>query len=352
MNEKFTFDDVLIEPSFNTVSSRKDVDLSTKIGNIDLKLPVISANMDTVTEVKMAQAMHKHGGIGCLHRFSSVDESVFMAGALHNTPFIASIGLSDVERMRAKRLYGIGVRNFCIDVAHGASVAVVIMMDWMYETFGKDVTLIVGNFASSKSLNEFLKYSKNRPSAIKVGVGPGSACTTRIKTGCGYPQLSAVQDMAELASENDIAVIADGGMKTPGDIAKALAAGADAVMLGGMLAGTDETPGEVKGMPGEVDSYGNLVVYQQGPHKIYKGSASKESYKEQGKMDSWRTAEGKQFTVSYKGPVSNVLQDIEGGLRSAFTYVGAKNLTEFWNNATFIKVSPSTKVENGAHGEK
>lgn len=351
MQEKFTFDDVLISPQFNTVSSRKDVDLSTKLGDISLGLPVISANMNTITENKMIKAMDLAGGIGCLHRFSSIDETVFMVGALGDVPMIASVGISDVEKLRARRLYDIGVNKFCIDVAHGASLGVVEMMDWMYKEFS-DITVVVGNFASAQSLVEFLTHAEHTPSAIKVGVGPGSACTTRIKTGCGFPQLSAVQEIAQKADEYDIKTIADGGMKTPGDIAKALAAGADAVMLGGMLAGTDETPGQVYGMPGETDIYGNPVSYQQGPYKIYKGSASKESYKEQGKEDSWRTAEGKQFTVPYKGPVSSVLQDIEGGLRSAFTYVGAKDLTQFQNRAKFIRVTGSTVLENRPHGEK
>lgn len=347
---KLTFDDVLIEPSFNTISSRKDVDISTNIMNMDLKLPVISANMDTVTDGKMALAMHENGGVGCIHRFMSIeDQQSMMWGMVHNV--IISVGISDYEFKRAKTMYEMGYKRFCIDVAHGASIDVCLMLDRLhYEFKDDDVYIMVGNFATGKSLLNFIECAEFMPDAVKVGIGPGSACTTRIKTGCGYPQLSAIQDVVEMAKDMDIAVVADGGLRTPGDIAKALAAGADAVMLGGMLSGTDETPGEVLGLP--TDTQHGLAVSVNGPYKIYRGSASKESYEDQGKDQSWRTAEGEAFTVPYKGPVKNILQDIEGGLRSAFTYVGAKNLKEFQENANFVRISPSTVMENGAHGKK
>lgn len=175
-----------------------------------------------------------------------------------------------------------------------------------------------------------------------------SACTTRVKTGCGIPQLSAIMEVAN-HFKNHIhrpLIIADGGMKTSGDIAKALAAGADCVMLGGMLAGTDETPGEL--IESWADSFAGIKQY----HKKYRGSASKESYVDQGKDASYITAEGEAYTVNYKGPVKNILQDIEGGLRSALTYTGSKNIEEFQNNAEFVKITSNGKAESGAHGKK
>jgi len=350
---KLTFDDVLIEPKFNTVASRKDVDISSYVMHGELTLPVISSNMDTVTEYAMMMAMKRAGGIGCLHRFSSTEDLIDMIESrkknLDNN-YIASVGLSDYEFERAKALYKAGCLKFCIDVAHGASQAVCDMLDRLHHEFMDDhISIMIGNFATGDSLLKFVENSEFMPDAVKVGIGPGSACTTRTKTGCGFPQLSAIQDVSKMARDMDIAVIADGGMKTPGDIAKAIAAGADAVMLGGMLAGTDESPGKKKIITlHEAERLGlsNNAV------KIYRGSASKESYKDQGKDESWRTAEGESFFVPQKGPVDLILKDIEGGLRSALTYVGARNLEEFRENANFIQVSSSARIENGAHGKR
>lgn len=341
---KLTFDDVLIEPAFNTINSRKDVDISTKLMNLKLDIPVISSNMDTVTGPKMANTMESLGGIGCMHRFMDIEtQKELMTDVTKKT--IISVGISDYELERAKAMYEMGFKRFCIDVAHGASLGVCKMLDSIHETFkDDDVYVMVGNFATGKSFLEFLENCEFLPDAVKVGIGPGSACTTRIKTGCGYPQLSAIMDVHRSILSKDIDkihVVADGGMRTPGDIAKAIAAGADAVMLGGMLAGTDETPGDF-----ELVRRGNGVEEV----KKYRGSASKESYEDQGKDESWRTAEGVSFEVSAKGAVSHVLQDIEGGLRSAFTYVGTKNMYDFRTRSKFIRISTSTILENSAHG--
>lgn len=338
---KFTFNDVLIEPQFNTVESRKDVNLKSFIGGFILDIPVISANMDTITDSTMARTMCENGGIGCLHRFYSIEDNV--AEFKKYDRCIVSMGIGDQERERAKALYETGARSFCIDVAHGASKAVYDQLQWLCSEYS-DVQTMVGNFASPMSVMDFLEFDPcgHLPHAIKVGIGPGSVCSTRIKTGCGYPQLSAIQDIAtELKrSRFNIRVIADGGMKTPGDIAKALAAGADAVMIGGMLAGTDETPGQII----EVRDVTGGKRFKE-----YRGSASKESYIVQGKDDSWRTAEGVCTRIACKGPVKNIMQDIEGGLRSAFTYVGASNLTQFQANARFIRITTSTVSENIPH---
>jgi IMP dehydrogenase len=206
--------------------------------------------------------------------------------------------------------------------------------------------IIVGNFANVNSTYIFAEELGYWPDAIKVGVGPGSACTTRIKTGVGTPQLSAILQHASCPTQ----IIADGGCRNPGDIVKALAAGAHAVMLGGMLAGTDETPGEILGIKAFWDNDKEKNVREG--YKQYRGSASKESYAAQGKDQAYITAEGESFTVPYKGPVKDILQDIEGGLRSALTYVGASNLEELRRNATFVEVSSNTVMENGAHGKR
>lgn len=336
-NPSITFDDVLIQPKFSKINSRKEVDLTARVdGMPDLALPIISANMDTVTGVGMAQAMSKHGGIGCLHRFCTVEENVKMLkeSVYGDTKYvrtpIVSIGLGNKELERAEALFYAGAYVFCIDVAHGAQMAVVEQVKSLNDKYGSNISIVVGNFATGESVAHFKEYCGDVVAAFKIGIGPGSACTTRIKTGVGVPQLSAIIDCAK-----EHAVIADGGMKTPGDVAKALAAGASYVMLGGMLSGTDESPGDIV----------------ENKYKKYRGSASKESYETQGKEANWRTAEGESFLVPYKGSVSTILQDIEGGLRSAFTYVGASNLKEYHSRASFITVSGNVITENRAHGK-
>lgn len=350
MKEGFTFDDVLIVPKFSFIDSRKEVDLSSRIHSTQLSLPVISANMDTITTAPMANAMAKAGGMGCLHRFGSIEDTVALFKE-SNSKTAVSIGLGTYELDRAAALKEVGANTFIIDVAHGAQMSVVTQANRLRKLLGDSSSIIVGNFASLDSIALFLAYCTDHKTidGIKVGIGPGSACTTRIKTGVGFPQLSAVMEIAQGLKNSGLSIIADGGMKTPGDIAKALAAGAHLVMVGGMLAGTDETPGETQSVTVRHGIYGEPLETKL--VKKYRGSASKESYDAQGKDSSWRTAEGESFMVPYKGSVGEVLKDIEGGIRSSMTYVGAKNLREFRENAQFVKISNSTVRENGAHGK-
>ena len=342
MKEYITFDDVLIKPKFSTIKSRKDIDLSCILGDVTLQLPIISANMDTISGVGMAVAMGKAGGIGALHRFKSVDDNkiMFNASRAADVSVAVSIGVGSAEQDRAIQLYNVGARLFVLDVAHGAQSQVVEQYEWMKENYPKTF-IVVGNFASVESVRDFMEKldCRYKLDAVKVGIGPGSACTTRIKTGVGVPQLSAILEVAELCHSNNIKVIADGGMKTSGDIAKALAAGADMVMLGGMLSGTDE-------------SEGDLVERSNKWFKRYRGSASKDSYEDQSKDQSYITTEGESFLVEYKGSVNSVIKDIEGGLRSAFSYVGASNIQEFQSKAELIKVSANAVRESQAHGKK
>lgn len=347
MKEYLTFDDVLIAPRFSSVNSRSEVNLSGKWLKDDLfidswTLPVMSANMDTVTGRIMANVMDFCGGLACLHRFWSIQENV-LAFMLAPKAWV-SIGLGENEFDRAKALYAAGARKFILDVAHGAQAQVGQQYVKLKKTY-PETFVVVGNFATPQSITGLWIYINNELNGnvgidgVKIGIGPGSACTTRIKTGCGIPQLSAIQ---EIAQNYQGLIIADGGCRTPGDVAKALAAGADLVMLGGMLAGTEETPGDI------VDG---LKPDWSQKYKQYRGSASKESYEAQGKDQKYIATEGESFTVPYKGSVQEILQDIEGGLRSALTYVGARNLREFRERAEFIRVSASTVRENGAHGK-
>lgn len=345
MKELVTFDDVLIVPKFSTIKSRKDVDISSEVSGLPfLRVPVISANMDTITESVMAKELRSLGAVGCLHRFLSIEDniklfkdSIYVHEYGRSAP-IVSIGLGNNEIERAQALFSAGARYFCIDVAHGASIEVVNQVNKLGDMYGEDICLIVGNFATGESVKRFKELCKIQPKAFKIGIGPGSACTTRIKTGVGIPQLSAIMDCVQI--NPNTAFIADGGLKTPGDIAKALAAGAKCVMLGGMLSGTEETPGN------KVQTSDSGIWFKE-----YRGSASKESYEAQNKNSDWRTAEGESFLVPYKGRVEGIIKDIEGGLRSAFSYVGASNLKEFQQNCEFIRITNSGVKENKAHGK-
>jgi IMP dehydrogenase len=368
-----TFDDVLIKPRFSKIASRADVDLSFNGDGFPyMELPIISANMDTITGSDMAHAMIFGGGQACLHRFSSIEENVqqFLDARLVATgecriPMV-SVGLGNKELDRARALFGAGAFTFIVDVAHGASMGVVQQVRALREIFNDRIAVVVGNFATGESVKDFLEICPE-VDGFKVGIGPGSLCTTRIKTGVGFPQLSAIMEISQVLKRTGIPVIADGGMKTPGDCAKALGAGASMLMIGSMLAGTEESPGEtqylhksgktfkLEDFPVSVDySYFSKELQQEFQSKIpkvkkYRGSASQESYEAQGKTGSHRTAEGESTFVPYKGAVKDILQDIEGGLRSAFSYVGACNLKEFHDKVEFVKVSNATKIENSAH---
>jgi IMP dehydrogenase len=338
----YTFDDVLIVPKFSSINSRSWVDLSTTIGRYTkLSLPVISANMDTITGHNMCIAMHQAGGIGCLHRFMSIEENCIIAESLlkQNIHFWASIGIDKNSKDRHDELKKLGVNTFVIDVAHAAQQQVV---DFLIDTASEnpEIDYIVGNFIDIMEFNRalasdyYINNSFNHPNlyypnnimAYKIGIGPGSVCETRTVTGCGYPQLSAIMN-----NEPDShPLIADGGCKTSGDIAKALAAGARAVMIGGMLAGSSacERPYE------------------------FRGSASLSSYKDQHKEASHRAPEGSSHTISSIVETQSILQQINGGLRSAFSYCGAQNLEEFQQNAEFVLVTANGVKENGTHFRK
>lgn len=337
MEEVLAFDDVLIKPQFSSVTSRRHVDISTVVAGREQKIPVISSNMTTITSTWMAKVMLEKGAQACLHRFQSIESNIDqlkqVINATRNTPLV-SLGIGSVELERAQALFDAGASVFVIDVAHGAADHVVKQYKYLREMVGFNAKIIVGNFATLSTISDFNSMVDTLPDAYKIGIGSGAACSTRVVTGCGIPTLASLLDCSRNRS---LELIADGGCKTSGDIAKALAAGASSVFLGSMLAGTKET---------EAVTSWSSDLYN------YQGSASEESYKEQNKADSWRAAEGESFLVPAKGPVSQVLQQIEGGLRSAFSYVGAVNLTEFRERAKLVRVTNSGLIESGPHGKE
>jgi len=363
----YSFDDVLLVPRYNDIPSRRDVDTSMKFGGLELKIPVLSSNMDTVTGHMMANKMFELGGLGVLHRFCTIQENIDMyrnAAFKHDigmiTPFmpngypnpwwfkikeaVISLGVNEnLDRFDA--LYDAGARYFCVDVAHGHTKAIGKFIKLLKQS--KDVFVIGGNVATHAAADYLASCGAD---AIKVGIGPGSVCTTRLKTGCGVPQLTAIMDCAKV----DRLIIADGGIKTPGDAVKALAAGAHVVMLGGMLAGCDETPGDVicglelRTSPGKDSG----VCPPMDTYKTYRGMASREAQENfMGAMADWKAAEGVQIEVRCKGPVANVINDLVGGIRSGMTYCGAKDVAALQRNAEFIEVTANGVRENSAHGE-
>ncbi len=333
-----TFDDVLIVPSKSEVRSRRDPNLTSQLTkNLTFETPIISANMDTVTEAEMAIAMDKLGAFGILHRFMSVEDQVAQArkvreaGAKHLGASIGvNTGASDDFKLRSKALVDAGVDVLTIDIAHGHSTSMIETLKFLKDTYA-NIQIIAGNVATPEGTEELIDAGAD---AIKVGIGPGSMCTTRIITGAGVPQLTAIALCANVAAPKGVPVIADGGIRTSGDMVKAFAAGASSVMLGSMLSGTLETPGEIKG-----------------GKKQYRGMASKAA------QVSWRggvpqgmAAEGESTYVSIKGHVSDVIHELTGGIRSGMSYVNAITINEIREKARFIEMTASGASESRAHG--
>lgn len=329
-----TFDDVLLTPKKSEVRSRRDPSLKTNITKkFSFDIPILSANMDTITEAEMALAMGRLGGLGVLHRFVPTSEQVNFVRSIQEggvKVISASIGVNEEDRERAKALIKAGVQIITIDIAHGHSVAMIETMKWLKD-FSPETEIIAGNVATQEATEELIE---NGASAIKVGIGPGSMCTTRIITGCGVPQLTAIALCAEAGRKAGVPIIADGGLRTSGDLVKAFAAGADAVMLGSMLSGTMETPGEIK----------------QGK-KQYRGMASKSAQITwRGGVPEGMAAEGESVMVPIKGHVRDVILEVTGGIRSGMSYLNATQLREISENARFMEMSPAGVSESKAHG--
>lgn len=375
MKKVLSFDDTLILPRFSEVRSRKECDTTVDLNGLILSNPIISANMDTITGSTLANAMVKAGGIGCLHRFHDVQNNVaeFLRS---NKNAIVSVGVTEDERRRVEYLSEAGAKYWMIDVANGASQAAVQMYVNMRQKLGADAWIAVGNFGTYSSFDSFMLrcstisgYKVDLPNSIKVGIGGGSMCTTRIVTGCGLPTLASLLDFyehPELNGWGEVKIIADGGIKNSGDIAKALAAGADAVMVGSLLSGTLETPSVEEYIKNQVhmmkfqykditdeDAKERILKYYIHDVKIpYRGSASSESYAKQGKIADHRSPEGVSTEVKYKGPVEPILQQLRAGLQSAMSYVNAFTIEEFKENAELVEITNSGMTESKAHGVK
>ncbi len=359
LKEAYTFDDVLLVPAYSTVVPA-EVNLESKLTEkIKLKIPVTSAAMDTVTEDKMSIALASLGGLGFIHKNMSIAKQCEMIKTVKNAKIEdefkdnaavdnqgrllvgAAVGVADNTMDRVRELVKAGVDIITVDSAHGHSKGVIDYVRKIRNEF-VDLDIVGGNVVTAQAAIDLVYAGA---SVIKVGVGPGSICTTRVIAGVGVPQLTAINDIFEVVKRYNIGVIADGGIKLSGDIVKALAAGGDVVMLGGLLAGTEETPGEVVEENGKkVKSYvgmGSLSAMKRGSSDRYFQGGEKELKK--------LVPEGIEGTVPYKGEMRNVIHQMMGGLRSGMGYVGCKTISELKNDARFVKISNAGLKESHPH---
>ncbi|MBW1606716.1 MAG: guanosine monophosphate reductase [Desulfobacterales bacterium] len=332
----FTYDDILLVPSYNHWESRKVVDISMicKKEKLSLKLPLMTANMDAITETDMANYIGAKGGIGVLHRYMSIENNVRMFKDCRYPTFVSvGCGTKDLERVEALR--DAGADLFCIDVAHAHAKYVGRTLKSIRKMLGDETCIMAGNVATYAGADHLASCSAD---IVKVGIGGGSVCTTRIKTGFGVPNLTAIKNCSRV----DRSVVADGGIRYPGDIVKALAFGADFVMLGSMLAGTKPTPGPVIRKEGK---NGEEVKV-----KTYRGMASSEVQQEfHGGIAEWKTSEGVSIDVPYREDEDKVITDIIGGLRSGLTYGGAATIAELQRKLDYIEITSSGRTESLPH---
>jgi IMP dehydrogenase len=329
-----TFNDVLIVPQKSDVRSRRTPDLSSRLTrNLRLEKPFVSANMDTVTEAPMALAMAEQGALGILHRFMTIPDQVAevkkLVTAKHSI-IAASIGVNQDFKERTEALVDAGVNLLTIDIAHGHSVAMLETLQWLKKSYPA-IDVIAGNVATPQACEDLIEAGAD---AIKVGIGPGSMCTTRMITGCGVPQLTAIALCARVAEKTGVPIIADGGIKNSGDAIKAFAAGASSIMLGSMLSGTLETPGPIR--------HGK---------KEYRGMASKAAQVSwRGEVPEGMAPEGEATFVPVKGHVSDVIHELSGGVRSGMSYINATQIQEIPHRALFMEMSGMGLQESKAHG--
>lgn len=334
-----TFDDVLLVPQYSEIATRKEVDLTTTILGTKFTTPICSANMDTVTEVAMAKKMWDLGGIGFLHRYASHATILEWVKNIHEDRCIAipSVGIKPEDFNHALAYAEEGVLAVNIDIAHGDSAHMVEMVKRLTR---EGVDVIAGNVATRDGAMRLLDVGAK---VIKVGIGPGSLCTTRIVTGHGVPQLSAIDDVASLKSDYYFSIIADGGIRNAGDCVKALAFGADMVMVGSLLAGTNESPGERIQLKDETTG----LYYWA---KAYRGMASREARESAtNQSDASYVPEGEATYVKTKGPAANVINQLIGGMRSGFSYSGAQNLKEFQQKAKYVTITGNGMAESKPH---
>lgn len=354
MSYSLTYDDIQLVPKYSNIPTRTQIKLHTLVSRrYGLLNPIVASPMDTVCGLEMAYKMFKLGGVGCIHRFNSIEEQSNIVKELYHriyseengnqfedwgimldnwhaeiphVPIMASIGVSDSDKQRAKSLVDNGCNIILIDVAHGHHENVRKMIEWCKTNLDEKVDVIAGNIATKESAQELESWGAD---GLRVGIGGGSLCTTRVKTGFGVPNVSCLEDITSVAKTP---IMADGGIRSSGDIAKALAIGASSVMLGSLIAGTDEAPGQIVETP-------------KGLYKRYRGSASLETKVTHGQQT--RNVEGESTTIPYKGGVKFIVNGLIDGVKSALSYGGAQDLEHF--NPSYVLVTNSGINEAKPH---
>jgi len=329
-----TYDDIQLVPEFSSITSRKNIYLNTLVSrNHRIDMPLIASPMDTVCGLDMAKKMGQLGGVGCVHRFMSKEDQAQIVKNLKSffeqnniqSPAMAAIGVGEEGKERAHALVNAGIDILVIDVAHGHHENVLLMLGWLKSRFPK-VDVIAGNIATEGGA---LDLEEAGADGLRVGIGGGSLCTTRVKTGFGIPNVTCLEEISKVAKTP---IMADGGIKSSGDIAKALAVGAQYVMIGSLIAGTDESPGKILETP-------------NGLYKRYRGSASLETKSTHGQEE--RNVEGESTTIPYKGGMKFVVEGLLDGVRSALSYAGASNLDEY--HPAYVQVTNSGAREAQPH---
>jgi IMP dehydrogenase len=337
-----SYDDVLLIPQISEVNSRSDVDLSTQISpRVKLHIPLISINMSDVTGVEMAVALGKLGGMGFLPRFETPEKQAEMVRDVkkQNVVVGAAVGCKEGYLKRAEMLVNSGCDILTLDVAHGGMIQAIEATSELKRMFGKKCDIISGVIGTYETACALYKAGAD---SVRVGVGPGTICITRIQTGIGVPQITGVMEAFRAAKHYNKTVICDGGTKNSGDIVKGLAAGASAVVIGSQFAGHDEAPGKI-------------IIKNGIKYKMYNASTSlteknNHSKKLNGLLKSYiNHIEGVESLVPYKGFLKDSTEKWTANIRSGFSYCGAKNIKELWQNAKFIRVSSLGARENGAH---
>ena len=334
MKKYLTYDDVNIVPKYSELESRGDVDLNTKLTkNVELRIPIVSSPMDTVTGFEMAWAISHLGGIGFIHRFMDIERQSELVASLGDLKVGAAVGVTGDYLERARELVWKGCNVILIDVAHGHHKLVGEAIEEIKKDIS-DIEVVAGCIATSEAAKQLCEWGVD---GLRVGVGNGSLCETRIRTGVGLPSVTALLDVCSVADSYGVPVIADGGIRNVGDVCKGLGCGADTIMVGSLLSGTKESPGTIE----KKGQWPNEQLF-----KKFRGSASLDSKLERGEE---KNVEGNHKVIPYKGKVKRIIGDIEDGIRSSCSYVGASDLEEFRSLVEFVEVTRAGQVEAKPH---
>ena len=343
IKDSLTFDDVSLVPQYSSVLPSETKTFNKLCDKLNLQIPLMSSAMDTVTESRMAIAISKLGGIGVIHRNLSIEKQVMEIKKVKKNNYLvgAAIGVSPEDFERAEELFKVKTDLIVIDTAHGHTQKVLNMIRKIKKKL-KNCTLCVGNIATGRAA-KFLADSG--VDIVKVGIGPGSICTTRLVAGIGVPQLSAVLEVKKALKNYRTKIISDGGIKFSGDLAKAIAAGADAIMIGSLFSGTIESPGKIIKYKGKL--YKNFRG--MGSAGAMAAGSADRYYQKKSKNLSKYVPEGVEGLVKYKGSIEKIIYNLIGGLKSSMGYLGARTVSDLQKKGEFIKITKAGFYESMVH---